>query len=107
VAEPLGGTSWASIASRSQTPRSSTRPPPLRHRQVLHSICTDLVPKSAGAATGVIVTFFSASGVLIPFLVGGLTDITTSFDAAFLMLSGIVGSGALGLLLFARPASKS
>jgi len=41
--------------------------------------------------------------VLIPFLVGWLTDATTSFDAAFLMLSGIVGSGALGLVLFARP----
>jgi ACS family hexuronate transporter-like MFS transporter len=71
-----------------------------------YSICTDLFPKSAGAATGVIVTFFSASGVLIPFLVGWLTDTTTSFDAAFLMLSGIVGSGALGLLLFARPAHR-
>ncbi len=68
-----------------------------------YSICTDLFPKSAGAATGIAVTFFSASGVLIPFLVGWLTDATTSFDAAFLMLSGIVGSGALGLVLFARP----
>ena len=68
-----------------------------------YSICTDLFPKSAGAATGIIVTFFSASGVLIPFLVGWLTDSTASFDMAFLMLSVIVGSGALGLLLFARP----
>lgn len=68
-----------------------------------YSICTDLFPESAGAATGIIVTFFSASGVLIPFLVGWLTDSTASFDTAFLMLSGIVGSGALGLLLFARP----
>ncbi|MDG2155929.1 MAG: MFS transporter [Gammaproteobacteria bacterium] len=69
-----------------------------------YSICTDLFPKSAGAATGIIVTFFSAAGVLIPFLVGWLTDSTASFDTAFLMLSGIVGSGALGLLLFARPS---
>lgn len=68
-----------------------------------YSICTDLFPKSAGAATGIIVTFFSASGVLIPFTVGWLTDSTASFDTAFLMLAGIVGSGALGLLLFARP----
>ncbi len=67
------------------------------------SICTDLFSKSAGAATGIVVTFFSASGVLIPFLVGWLTDTTASFDTAFFMLSGIVGSGALGLLLFARP----
>ncbi len=69
-----------------------------------YSICTDLFPQSAGAATGVIVTFFSASGIAIPFLVGWLTDATTSFDAAFLMLAGVVGSGALGLVLFARPA---
>ena len=68
-----------------------------------YSICTDLFPKSAGAATGIIVTFFSASGVLIPFAVGWLTDTTASFDTAFLMLAGIVGSGALGLLIFARP----
>jgi ACS family hexuronate transporter-like MFS transporter len=68
-----------------------------------YSICTDLFSKSAGAATGIIVTFFSASGVLTPFLIGWLTDATASFDIAFLMLSGIVGSGALGLLFFARP----
>ena len=72
-----------------------------------YSICTDLFPKSAGAATGIIVTFFSASGVLTPFLIGWLTDATASFDTAFLMLSGIVGSGALGLLLFARPKSSN
>ena len=71
------------------------------------SICTDLFSKSAGAATGIIVTFFSASGVLTPFLIGWLTDATASFDIAFLMLSGIVGSGALGLLLFARPKSSN
>ena len=72
-----------------------------------YSICTDLFSKSAGAATGIIVTFFSASGVLTPFLIGWLTDATASFDTAFLMLSGIVGSGALGLLLFARPKSSN
>ncbi|MDG2045816.1 MAG: MFS transporter [Halioglobus sp.] len=72
-----------------------------------YSICTDLFSKSAGAATGIIVTFFSASGVITPFLIGWLTDTTGSFDTAALMLSGIVGSGALGLLLFARPKSAS
>jgi MFS transporter, ACS family, hexuronate transporter len=72
-----------------------------------YSICTNLFPKSAGAATGIIVTFFSASGVLTPVLIGWLTDSTASFDAAFLMLSGIVGSGALGLLLFARPQRQA
>lgn len=71
-----------------------------------YSVCTDLFPKSAGAATGIIVTFFSASGVLIPFMIGWITDATTSFDTAFLMLAGIVGSGALGLLLFARPTPQ-
>jgi len=69
------------------------------------AVCTDLFPKSAGAAAGIIVTFFSASGVVTPFVIGWLADSTASFDAAFLLLAGIVGSGAIGLLLFARPES--
>ncbi|MDG2150169.1 MAG: MFS transporter [Planctomycetota bacterium] len=68
-----------------------------------YSICTDLFQDSAGAATGIMVTFFSASGIAIPFLVGWLTDVTASFDAAFIMLAVVVTSGALGLLFFARP----
>jgi nitrate/nitrite transporter NarK len=68
-----------------------------------YSICTDLFENSAGAATGIMVTFFSASGILIPFLVGWLIDVTMSFDGAFIMLAAVVASGALGLLLFARP----
>ncbi|MEK6247734.1 MAG: MFS transporter, partial [Planctomycetales bacterium] len=73
-----------------------------------YSICTDLFPHSAGAATGIMVTFFSASGVVVPYLVGWLTDeFGGSFASAFVMLAAIVGSGALGMVLFARPEQGS
>ena len=69
-----------------------------------YSICTDLFPHGAGAATGIMVTFFSASGVVVPYVVGWLTDqFQGKFAAAFVMLAAIVASGALGMLLFARP----
>ena len=67
-----------------------------------YSICSDLFPRQAGAATGIIVTFFSASGVIVPWLIGWLTDTFGGFDVAFATLAAIVASGALGMLLFAR-----
>ena len=68
-----------------------------------YSVCTDLFAEQAGAATGILVTFFSASGVITPFVIGWLTDATTSFATGFLLLASVVASGALGLLLFAKP----
>lgn len=68
-----------------------------------YSVCTDLFPEQAGAATGILVTFFSASGVIVPFVIGWLTDATTSFATGFVLLAALVASGALGLLVFARP----
>ena len=67
-----------------------------------YSICSDLFPRQAGAATGIIVTFFSASGVITPWRVGWLTDTFGGFDVAFAVMAVIVASGALGMLLFAR-----
>jgi nitrate/nitrite transporter NarK len=67
-----------------------------------YSICSDLFSRQTGAATGIIVTFFSASGVITPWLVGWLTDTFGNFDAAFIMLAVTVASGAVGMLLFAR-----
>ena len=67
-----------------------------------YSICSDLFPRQSGAATGILVTCFSASGVIMPWLVGWLTETFGGFDVAFGVMAGIVASGALGMLLFAR-----
>ncbi len=68
-----------------------------------YSICTDLFKRNAAAATGIMVTFFSISGLVTPVLTGWLTDAFGGFDAAFIMLAVFVASGALGMLLFAHP----
>ena len=71
-----------------------------------YSICTDLFPNRAGAATGLMVTFFSISGLTTPVLTGWLTDAFGGFDAAFASLAIFVATGALGMLLFAHPDRK-
>ena len=48
-----------------------------------YSICTDLFHEHAGAATGIMVTFFSVSGIISPVLTGWLTDLFGGFAAAF------------------------
>jgi predicted MFS family arabinose efflux permease len=68
-----------------------------------YSICTDLFRDNAGAATGVMVTFFSISGLVTPLLTGWLTDAFGGFQAAFVALAIFVATGAMGMLLFARP----
>lgn len=68
-----------------------------------YSICTDLFRENAGAATGIMVTFFSVSGVVSPLLTGWLTDLFGDFAAAFGALILMISSSVLGLLLFARP----
>ena len=71
-----------------------------------YSIISDLYRERTGAATGIMITFFSASGLLMPLIVGLLTDLNGSFAAAFILMASIVASGALGLLLFARPKTN-
>ncbi len=68
-----------------------------------YSICTDLFPAQAATATGLMVTFFSISGLISPVLTGWLTDAFGGYDAAFVTMAGVVISGAIGLMLFARP----
>ena len=68
-----------------------------------YSILTDLYGERTGAATGVMITFFSASGLLLPTLIGLLTDSSGSFDSAFMLMAAIVASGAMGMFFFARP----
>lgn len=68
-----------------------------------YSICTDLFQRNAAAATGIMVTFFSISGLVTPVLTGWLTDAFGGFEAAFIVLAVFVASGGLGMLLFAHP----
>jgi len=68
-----------------------------------YSICSDLFPRQAGSATGIIVTFFSASGIISPLLTGWLSVVFGDFDAAIGALIVIVGSAVAGMVIFARP----
>tara|TARA_R100000027_G_scaffold27093_1_gene19691 strand:- start:1701 stop:2960 length:1260 start_codon:yes stop_codon:yes gene_type:complete len=68
-----------------------------------YSICSDLFPQQSGSATGILVTFFSASGIVSPLLTGWLSVLFGSFDAAIGALIVIVGSAVVGMIVFARP----
>lgn len=68
-----------------------------------YSLCADLFYENAGAATGIMVTFFSVSGIVSPLLTGWLTDLFGGFAAAFIALAVLVASAVLGLVLFAHP----
>lgn len=66
-----------------------------------YSICADLFKGREAAATGIIVTFFSISGVACPIVTGWLAEAGGGFKSAFATLCVIVASGVLGMLLFA------
>lgn len=68
-----------------------------------YAICNEVFTTRSGAATGIMVTFFSASGIVSPLLTGWLSDIFGGFAAAFGALIIIVGSAVLAMVLFARP----
>ncbi len=75
-----------------------------------YSICADLFPKRTGMATGVIVTFFSLSGIVCPWITGWIADVAGGFGPAFATLCVVVGSGVLGMLIFATgepPARRA
>ena len=74
-----------------------------------YSICADLFKGRTGLATGVIVTFFSLSGVLCPVITGWLADLGGGFGPAFTALCVVVGSGVVGMLVFAsgRPPAMN
>jgi nitrate/nitrite transporter NarK len=67
-----------------------------------YSICADLFPTRTGMATGIIVTFFSLSGIVCPWITGWIADVAGGFGPAFATLCVVVGSGVVGLLVFAR-----
>ncbi|MEE2908220.1 MAG: MFS transporter [Planctomycetota bacterium] len=66
-----------------------------------YSICADLFKQRAGLATGVLVTFFSISGIACPWITGWLAQAGGGFTLAFSAMCVVVGSGVLGMLLFA------
>ena len=66
-----------------------------------YSVCADLFKQRAGVATGVMVTFFSVSGVTCPWITGWLAETGGGFGLAFATLCVVVGTGVLGMLLFA------
>jgi len=68
-----------------------------------YAICNEVFARSSGAATGIMVTFFSVSGIVSPLLTGWLSDIFGGFAAAFGALIAVVGSAVLGMVLFAHP----
>ncbi len=67
-----------------------------------YSICADLFPSRTGVATGFIVTFFSLSGIVCPTITGWLAEGEGDFTMAFTALCVVVGSAAIGMLLFAK-----
>ncbi len=71
-----------------------------------YSICTDLFPNQSGAATGILVTFFSASGIVSPLLTGWLSHVFGGFEVAIGALILIVGSAVFGMVAFARPDAR-
>ena len=66
-----------------------------------YSICADLFPTRTGLATGVVVTLFSLSGIVCPWITGWIADVAGGFGPAFATLCVVVGSGVVGLLVFA------
>tara|TARA_Y100000589_G_scaffold246796_2_gene234562 strand:+ start:1172 stop:2395 length:1224 start_codon:yes stop_codon:yes gene_type:complete len=66
-----------------------------------YSICADLFKRRAAAATGIIVTFFSISGVTCPIITGWLAQTGDGFSGAFTALCIVVASGVLGMVFFA------
>lgn len=70
-----------------------------------YSICADLFPNRTGVATGYIVTFFSLSGIVCPSITGWLAQGEGGFTMAFGALCVVVGSAAVGMLIFAKGDS--
>ena len=71
-----------------------------------YSICADLFPTRTGTATGIIVTFFSLSGIACPWITGWIADVAGGFGPAFATLCVVVGSGVVGLLVFATGETR-
>lgn len=68
-----------------------------------YSYCADISPTFSGSTCGIIVSFFSLSGVVSPLLTGWLSGFGSGFIAPIIALIVVVASAILGLWFFAYP----
>jgi ACS family hexuronate transporter-like MFS transporter len=68
-----------------------------------YAVITDLVPRIAGTAMGIMTIFFAASGFLAPVITGYALQLTGSFAPGFWLLTGLALSSVIGVLLFHHP----
>lgn len=70
------------------------------------SVNIDVAKTRAASAQGVTSSFLSLAGILAPFITGWLIDYTKSYQAAFLLLSGITLAAVIVVILFHHPDGK-
>lgn len=68
-----------------------------------YSACSDITKSRAGTATGIMVSFFSLSGIVSPALTGVLSDWLGGFAAAIGVLILVVVTSIIALLVWGYP----
>ncbi len=68
-----------------------------------YAVVTDLTPRLAGTAMGIMTIWFAASGFLAPVVTGYALDLTGDFAPAFWLISVLAASSVVGVILFHRP----
>ena len=68
-----------------------------------YAVVTDLVPRVAGTAMGIMTIWFAAAGFLAPVVTGFTLDLTGSFAPAFWLLTALAATSVLGVIIFHQP----
>lgn len=68
-----------------------------------YAVVTDLVPRIAGTAMGIMTIWFAAAGFLAPVITGFTLDMTGSFAPAFWLLTALAATSVLGVIIFHQP----
>jgi len=68
-----------------------------------YAVISDLVPRFAGTAMGIMTIFFAASGFLAPVVTGYALELTGNFKPAFWLIAVLAASSVVGVLLFHHP----
>ncbi|MES0808116.1 MFS transporter [Roseibium sp. SCPC15] len=68
-----------------------------------YAVITDLTPRNAGTAMGIMTIWFAAAGFLAPVITGYALDLTGSFQPAFWLLSLLAASSVIGVFFFHHP----
>ena len=68
-----------------------------------YAVVTDLTPRLAGTAMGIMTIWFAASGFLAPVVTGYALDLTGDFAPAFWLISLLAASSVVGVILFHHP----